>query len=287
MSELQKRFKSKRVPWTHEELIICLAYYFFIYEYNTRKQDYQLFAENLRKMTGNKRSDGSVGVRFGNYISVDPRKTSSGFKGGDSVCKAVWDECIDSNLNPKSDFVKKFYDFINTFGINNLKIYNQFMIKYKLILKKEIDIDDENSIVDSENIDLANNIKAKYEPEDKPELVDEIHKKYKRNPIKAKKAIVLSDFKCNVDNAHITFLNKNSKPYMEAHHLIPMASQDRFENSLDIDANIVCLCPNCHRQLHYGKNIQKELKTLYDARKELLKKSGINISFDDLLKYYE
>lgn len=33
-------------------------------------------------MTGNSRSNGSVGVRFGNFISVDPAKTSAGFPVG-------------------------------------------------------------------------------------------------------------------------------------------------------------------------------------------------------------
>lgn len=67
MADLGNRFKAKRVKWTHNELVLCLAYYFFIYEYNTRKQDYSLFASNLRDMTKNNRSDGSVGVRFGNW----------------------------------------------------------------------------------------------------------------------------------------------------------------------------------------------------------------------------
>ena len=74
---------------------------------------------------------------------------------------------------------------------------------------------------------------------------------------------------------------------MEAHHLIPMSAQNDFENSLDVDANIVCLCPNCHRKLHYGNQIDEELKILYEKRKELLNKSGIMISFEDLIKYYE
>lgn len=285
--DVGKRFKAKRVKWTHDELVLCLAYYFFIYEYNTRKHDYVLFASNLRDKTKNNRSDGSVGVRFGNYISVDPRKKSAGFKGGDSVCKNIWDECIDINLKPKSEFVLFFYDFIEAYGKNNERIYNQFLLKYNYYLKKEIDIDDENNVVNSDDIDSNDAAVANYQPEAKPELIDEKHKKYKRNPYKAKKSIILSEFKCNIDNNHITFDSRNNKPYMEAHHLIPMASQDKFDVSLDVDANIVCLCPNCHRKLHYGKERRWTLLKLYNDRKELLKQSGIDISFDNLMKYYE
>lgn len=281
------RFKSKRVLWTHDELVLCLAYYFFIYGYNTRKKDYSLFASNLREKNKNNRSDGSVGVRFGNFISIDPRKKSKGFKNGGSVCKDIWDECIDINLKPKSEFVSSFYEFIQAYGKNNLRIYNQFLMKYKMLLKKKIDIDDENDIVNSEVIDNSDVVVANYQPESKPELVDETHKKYKRNPNKAKKSIILSKFKCNINSNHLTFDTKNNKPYMEAHHLIPMASQDTFDVSLDIDANILCLCATCHRKLHYGLNIREDLKKLYYDRKELLKQSGVDITFEKLLKYYE
>ena len=74
---------------------------------------------------------------------------------------------------------------------------------------------------------------------------------------------------------------------MEAHHLIPMGAQDDFGVSLDVDANIVSLCPNCHRKLHHGANTEGDLLNLFNQRKKLLEKSGIQISFEDLKKYYE
>lgn len=74
---------------------------------------------------------------------------------------------------------------------------------------------------------------------------------------------------------------------MEAHQLIPIGAQDDFNNSLDVDANIVCLCPNCHRKLHYGANIDGDLLDLFNRQKLLLEKSGIKISFNDLKKYYK
>ena len=51
--ELSGRFKSEKIKWSDEEMIITLGYYFFIYENNTREQDCFSFAEDLRKMTGN------------------------------------------------------------------------------------------------------------------------------------------------------------------------------------------------------------------------------------------
>ncbi len=150
MSKLQNRFKSERIRWTHDELVICLAYYFFIYEYNTRKKDYEIFAYNLRTMTGNKRSNGSVGVRFANYISIDPRKQSTGFNGGNPVCYPIWNECIDNNYNPKKDFIISFLNFIKKYGNKNLEIYKIFLSKYKSISKNFTY--DEMVSIDIENI---------------------------------------------------------------------------------------------------------------------------------------
>ena len=74
----------------------------------------------------------------------------------------------------------------------------------------------------------------------------------------------------------------NNKPYMEPHHLIPMAYQDNFDFSLDIEENIVCLCSNCHNKIHYGQgNVELAIK-LFNERKEALEKCGIIISEENL-----
>jgi len=153
--------------------------------------------------------------------------------------------------------------------------------------QKLIDADDHTESISSNDIDSIIRIKPEYTPLIKPEKIFGDKVSYKRNIEKAKRSIVLSDFNCNLDDKHISFISKNGKPYMEAHHLIPLFAQDYFEYSLDVDANIICLCPNCHRKLHYGDNVNEELKRLYDSRNEFLNKSGILISFDELLILYK
>ena len=64
---------------------------------------------------------------------------------------------------------------------------------------------------------------------------------------------------CEINAAHESFIAaKNNKPYMEGHHAIPMHLQPRFQSGLDVYANIVCLCPVCHRRIHYGVADDKE-----------------------------
>lgn len=142
---------------------------------------------------------------------------------------------------------------------------------------------------DVTSIDLDTNLE--YSPNYSPcEIkVSKVENKtiYDRDINKAKGALKLANFKCEIDENHETFITKAGTPYMEAHHLIPLAAQEDFENSLDVDANIICLCPICHRNLHYGKVIEDDLNKLYKKRKELLKQSGINISFKEMINYYK
>ena len=87
------------------------------------------------------------------------------------------------------------------------------------------------------------------------------------------------------------FLRKNNRPkniYTEGHHIVPLKYQDRFDVNLDVEANIVSLCSNCHNNLHYGKDYEKTLRLIFtEERKNRLKKCGIIISFEDLLEMYK
>lgn len=76
---------------------------------------------------------------------------------------------------------------------------------------------------------------------------------FKRSSIIKNQVIETAGYLCEINVDHQTFIAAaNNRPYMEGHHAVPMKKQALFQNSLDVYANIVCLCPICHRQLHYG-----------------------------------
>lgn len=89
-------------------------------------------------------------------------------------------------------------------------------------------------------------------------------------------------------DSHETFLKPNNKPYMEAHHLIPLSKQSKFKKKLDTKGNIVPVCPLCHRKLHHGRksDVSLLLNELYTKRNTALKSSGLDITLDDLKSYY-
>lgn len=113
---------------------------------------------------------------------------------------------------------------------------------------------------------------------------------WKRSSIIKMQSIESAGYKCEINSNHKTFTAKRTgKPYMEGHHALPMKYQNRFQNSLDIYANVICLCPTCHRRLHYGVESEKMnvVDKIYYDRSDRLAASGIKIGkeeFESLIK---
>lgn len=118
------------------------------------------------------------------------------------------------------------------------------------------------------------------------EAINTSNKVWKRSTILRAQVLVMANYMCEIDKNHQTFIaEKTNKAYMESHHLIPMKLQNDFDYSLDIYANIICLCPVCHRQIHYGlkKDRRNLIQMLYDKRAERLGNSGISISREEMI----
>ena len=104
---------------------------------------------------------------------------------------------------------------------------------------------------------------------------------WKRSSIIKMQSIESAGYQCEISPKHTTFTSKSTgHQYMEGHHALPMKYQDKFEKSLDVYANIICLCPICHRLLHYGIASEKEkvLDKIYYDRSKRLAVSGIKVS---------
>ena len=105
--------------------------------------------------------------------------------------------------------------------------------------------------------------------------------KWNRSSIIKRQSLESAGYQCEINAAHDTFIAKSTgHQYMEGHHVLPMKYQSKFKNSLDVYANIICLCPICHRLLHYGVATEKEgvIDKIYSDRVERLATSGIKIS---------
>lgn len=107
---------------------------------------------------------------------------------------------------------------------------------------------------------------------------------WKRSNILRRQSIAAAGYQCDFDSSHQSFIaEKTKKPYMEGHHALPMSLQGHFDTSLDVYANIVCLCPICHRKIHYGLKSERQAMVgkIYGERADRLAKSGIRLSLDE------
>lgn len=73
---------------------------------------------------------------------------------------------------------------------------------------------------------------------------------YDRNPDVVAEALHRANGYCESCGQKAPFIRaSNGTPYLEAHHTEPLS-----EGGLDIIENVIALCPNCHREAHYGKS---------------------------------
>ena len=133
-------------------------------------------------------------------------------------------------------------------------------------------------------VELRNVVSRKLADDEREALLETLA--FARNPDAVKAALQSSGYKCEIGN-HTSFTDKNGQNYVEGHHLIPMSKEAYFDKSLNQAANIVCLCPNCHREIHYGANRQALVKTLLTPQRQTdLRSAGLNVTLKKLQSYY-
>lgn len=83
---------------------------------------------------------------------------------------------------------------------------------------------------------------------DKPQLRLTKTYQYSRDPAVAAYALRVSNGVCGNCKKKAPFISKSTGlPYLEVHHILPLK-----EGGKDIVDNVIALCPNCHREKHFG-----------------------------------
>ncbi|WP_244099902.1 HNH endonuclease [Burkholderia anthina] len=82
------------------------------------------------------------------------------------------------------------------------------------------------------------------------------------------KAWVLAQAKgaCECCDEPAPFKGADGLPYLEVHHVRKLA-----ERGPDLVSNAVAICPNCHRELHYGENARQLVERLYERLPRLVR----------------
>jgi 5-methylcytosine-specific restriction protein A len=72
--------------------------------------------------------------------------------------------------------------------------------------------------------------------------------------------------KCESCGQPAPFNGADGQPFLEVHHVRQLA-----DNGTDTVTNAVALCPNCHREMHYGENSRALVLRLYERVTRLVR----------------
>lgn len=160
---------------------------------------------------------------------------------------------------------------------------------YLLFLEKKVDESSSgNSLADlDDEISKEDTYYGDFSSTPKEPVIRNGVKHYPRNDKVREIALSDSNNKCAINGCkHALFISRSGKPYLEAHHIIPINAQGEFQNNIDIPENVVCLCPSCHREIHNGKEAKNKIVELFEQRKDKLSEQGINVDVEKLLSFY-
>lgn len=191
------------------------------------------------------------------------------------------------SIDKLEELLSKVKELEETEYANHNRAYSSTLKKYIEFKKK--DIENKIELSEDEYMSLIEIFLSTFY-ESNPSKRSITLSSYKRNIEISAFALVNSNFTCEINKDHTFFISKKTKrSYMEAHHIIPISAQSKFDHNLDILPNIVSLCPICHKQLHHGTKDDRDkiLIKLWDKRNILLKKNGFTLSFDDLSQLYD
>ncbi|MFQ5329243.1 MAG: HNH endonuclease [Thermodesulfobacteriota bacterium] len=71
---------------------------------------------------------------------------------------------------------------------------------------------------------------------------------------------------CECCRKKAPFLKNKGIPFLEVHHV-----QQLSKDGSDTISNAIAVCPNCHKELHFGEHRRKLTKSLYDKVERLTK----------------
>jgi len=234
-----------------------------------------------------------------NEISINPMYEDYFY---DNFIKSYDIEEMHENLYNDIDYAQFLY-FHQEFNINLIDEIvghkTPEVIKTKTLPKAPtvIEWDDERDYiktVDSiKEEDINENIAKDAHKIVPNEIKRKTGRKFKINPLLGKIAISKANYLCEFAKEHETFRSKRTgKNFLEGHHLVPVSKQieiwEQFSVNVDCVENIISLCPNCHRAIHYGDNETKNkmIEKLFEIRKEIYRKIGLELSLDDIKKMY-
>lgn len=231
--------------WSEREIVAALKLYSEIWDQpigrNAGSPVEQLAQLISRAPTG-------VYNKLMNFRALDSRSSATGFMATSKLDQVVWDRYFDpatktiDKMRLDADYERLWGD---TPGTEALVEPEKVAAEVRRLSEKPLDAL------------LATYQKASKLPTKRKKASVST---YSRSPLVAAITLKRADWKCEVEGCTSPILEGNDgKPLVEVHHLHRLA-----DGGADEITNTVCVCPNHHRALHYGK-AERELREQLEA----------------------
>ncbi|WP_257976233.1 HNH endonuclease [Vibrio parahaemolyticus] len=146
---------------------------------------------------------------------------------------------------------------VQTFDEINAKAFIRFVAQDKLFptanetikeSQAEYKVTFENEVNESLDDSSENRQRRLASRSTKPKVVYRLVQDYRRDPDVVAEALYRAEGFCEKCKEKAPFIKRsNGEPYLEVHHIIPLS-----QGGLDSLENVISLCPNCHREIHFG-----------------------------------
>lgn len=211
--------------------------------------------------------------KIGKYLQFDSNSIAIYIKPIDiAEMTYIWHDFKEYGQSKKLLDINQLDKFVSHFSDRLIsKISEEELFQIQV----EISRTDESKIIDK--------------PIPKNEKYSSTSKYFVRDSSVSKCALIKSNYTCELNPEHEYFVSRfTGKNYVEAHHLIPMEFQDKFATSIDIESNIVSLCPVCHKMIHFAALEDKSdlILDLLSKRIDRLGHAGIKITNDEIIEMY-
>ena len=145
----------------------------------------------------------------------------------------------------------QYYEAKNKVNCRSLrKLENRFNEKlYSSTLLSEIELEFQAAVDNSRQITTKERERILKSTTKTPEIRTATVQVYIRNPHVVASVLLRADRTCEKCHSNAPFIRKkDGSPYLEVHHKTQLANggDDSVENA-------IALCPNCHRELHFGR----------------------------------
>lgn len=144
-----------------------------------------------------------------------------------------------------------YYEAKNNVSLNVLRdVYSNFLaISSGTTSFSELSRSFDSEVINASKVSRDERLIKISEWDEAPKTRTVLVTVFERNPYVVAEVLDRANGVCERCKSNAPFTKKkDDNPYLEVHHLVRLA-----DGGLDTVANAIALCPNCHRELHFGK----------------------------------